>query len=78
MTEQEPVGPEYIAVALQVSCHGLNLISDVGEARARMMQSIKTIEGYVTTASNFCEWFYGLPVRLVALPEYAVTGFPMK
>lgn len=78
MTDQEPVGPEFIAVALQVSCYGLNLISDVSEARARMMESIKTIEGYATTASNFCEWFYGVPVRLVALPEYAVTGFPMQ
>ena len=78
MSEHETTGPEYIAVALQVACNGVNLISDVGEARARIAETIRTIDGYVTTASNFCQWFYGSPVRLVALPEYAVTGFPMK
>ena len=78
MSDQETSGPEFIAVALQVACNGVNLISDVAEARARIAGTIGTIEGYVTTASNFCQWFYGVPVKLVALPEYAVTGFPMK
>lgn len=78
MAEQDTTGPEFIAVALQVSCNGVNLITDVDEARARIAETIGTIDGYVSTASNFGEWFYGVPVRLVALPEYAVTGFPMK
>jgi predicted amidohydrolase len=77
MSDQE-TGPEYIAVALQVSCHGVNRCPDAESARARIARTIDTISGYTTTASNFCEWFYGAPVRLVALPEYAVTGFPLK
>lgn len=32
----------------------------------------------MTTASRFHDWFYGVPVKLVALPEYTVTGFPMQ
>ena len=78
MSDQESVGLEFIAVALQVSCNGLNLISDITEARSRIAETIKKIDGYATTASNFLQWFYGAPVKLVALPEYAVTGFPMK
>ena len=53
MSEQETVGPEFIACALQVSCNGVNLIQDVGAARARIMETIGKIEGYATTASNF-------------------------
>ena len=78
MSEHETAGPEFIACALQVSCNGVNLISDVPEARARIASTIEKIGGYATTASNFMEWFYVVPCRLVALPEYAVTGFPMK
>jgi predicted amidohydrolase len=70
--------PEFIACALQVSCNGVNLCPDAESARARIAETIKKIEGYASTASNFLKWFYGVPVGLVALPEYAVTGFPMK
>ena len=59
MSEHESTGPEFIAVALQVACNGVNLISDVAEARGRIAGNIDTIAGYVTTASNFCQWFYG-------------------
>lgn len=78
MADQNDGELEFIACALQVSCDGLNLVSDVGEARSKMANTIKKIEGYATTAANFLNWFYGVPCRLVALPEYAVTGFPMK
>lgn len=79
MTDQQDTsGPEFIAVALQVSCKGVNRLTDPAAARARIAQTIETIAGYTTTATNFLNWFYGVPVKLVALPEYAVTGFPMK
>ncbi|RMF96825.1 MAG: nitrilase [Gammaproteobacteria bacterium] len=78
MAEGEAAGPEYIAVALQVSCKGVNRCPDRESARARIAETIRSIEGYTTTASNFLHWFYGAPVKLVALPEYAVTGFPMR
>ncbi|HHQ13624.1 MAG TPA: nitrilase [Chromatiales bacterium] len=78
MSENDTVGPEFIAVALQVSCTGVNRCQDAESARAVISKTIERIGGYATTASNFLQWFYGAPVRLVALPEYAVTGFPLK
>jgi hypothetical protein len=78
MSDHESAGPEFIAVALQVSCNGVNACPDPESARARISETIDTISGYTTTATNFMNWFYGVPVKLVALPEYAVTGFPMK
>ncbi len=78
MSEQEAVGPEYIAVALQLACKGVNRCPDSETARARIAETLRTIEGYATTATNFLHWFYGAPVKLIVLPEYAVTGFPMR
>lgn len=78
MSEQDTAGPEFIAVALQVSVKGVNRCPDRESARARIAETIKKIEGYATTAKNFLHFFYGADVKLVALPEYAVTGFPMK
>lgn len=69
---------EYTAVALQVSVKGVNRCKDRASSRARIAENIQRIGEYTTTAVNFLRFFYGLPVRLVALPEYAVTGFPMK
>ncbi len=69
---------EYTAVALQVSVKGVNRCTDRASSRARINENIERFAGYATTATNFLRFFYGLPVRLVALPEYAVTGFPMK
>ena len=42
MSDEETTGPEFIAVALQVSCNGVNLISDVAEARARIADLVHT------------------------------------
>ncbi len=69
---------EYTAVALQVSVKGVNRCQDRASSRARINENIERFAGYATTATNFLRFFYGLPVRLIALPEYAVTGFPMK
>lgn len=69
---------EYTAVALQVSVKGVNRCKDRESSRARIAENIQRIGEFTTTAANFLRFFYGIPVRLVALPEYAVTGFPMK
>jgi predicted amidohydrolase len=78
MIEQHVDGPEYIAVALQVSVKGVNRCKDRESSRARIAENLKRIGEYTTTATNFLKFFYGVPVRLIALPEYAVTGFPLK
>lgn len=69
---------EYIGVALQVSVKGVNRCKDRASSRERINENIRRIGEYTTTAASFLKFFYGLPVKLVALPEYAVTGFPMK
>jgi predicted amidohydrolase len=78
MTEQNIDGPEYIAVALQVSVKGVNRCKDRESSRARIRENLQRIGEYATTATGFLNFFYGLPVRLIGLPEYAVSGFPMK
>lgn len=78
MTEQNHDGPEYIAVALQVSVKGVNRCKDRESSRARINENLKRIGEYTTAAAGFLKFFYGAPVRLVGLPEYAVTGFPLK
>jgi predicted amidohydrolase len=78
MADDKKEGPEFIGVALQVSVKGVNRCTDRESSRARINENLKRIGEYTTTASNFLRFFYGVPVRLVALPEYAVTGFPLK
>ncbi len=78
MTDQNPEVLEYSAVALQVSVKGVNRCKDRESSRARIGENLKRIGEYTTAAAGFLKFFYGAPVRLVALPEYAVTGFPLK
>jgi predicted amidohydrolase len=75
MNDQIKEGPEYIAVALQVSVKGVNRCKDRAASRARIQENIQRIGEYTTTAAGFLNFFYGVPVRLVALPEYAVTEY---
>jgi predicted amidohydrolase len=78
MSAEELAGPEYAAVALQVSVKGVNRCPDRASSRARINENIARIAEYTNTACGFLKFFYGIDVKLVGLPEYAVTGFPMK
>jgi len=71
-------GPEFIGVALQVSVKGVNRCTDRPSSRAKIDENIRRIAEYTSTAAHFLSFFYGLPVRLVALPEYTLTGFPIR
>lgn len=75
MTENK-IDP-YLALPLQVSCQAINMLPGVDEARAQMMQTIKTCDGLIKGSMGFANTFNGLPVRLVILPEYFLTSFPM-
>jgi predicted amidohydrolase len=63
----------YRALCLQVKCHAVSSIKDKAEARAVMQQSIARIRGQVLAAIAFL----GAETKLVVLPEYFLTGFPM-
>lgn len=76
--DNQPENCEYIGVAMQVSVKGIYRCTDRASARVRINENIARIGEYTAAAAGFHKFFYGLPVKLVALPEYAVTGFPMR
>ena len=63
----------YLALALQTTCHAINDAHDAEEARPRMLAAIARISGQIQASKRFA----GSDVRLVVLPEYFLTGFPM-
>ncbi|AUN31196.1 nitrilase-related carbon-nitrogen hydrolase [Niveispirillum cyanobacteriorum] len=63
----------YMALALQVTCHAVNRCSDAATARTRMLNSVARIREQIIASKRFI----GQDVRLVVLPEYFLTGFPM-
>ncbi|MFV3073641.1 nitrilase-related carbon-nitrogen hydrolase [Niveispirillum fermenti] len=63
----------YMALALQVTCQAVNNCPDKATARTRMLASIARIRAQVIASKRFI----GPDVRLVVLPEYFLTGFPM-
>lgn len=66
-------GLAYKALALQVTCHAINQSRDRQEARSLMQATIERL-GQQIAASLV---FIGSDCRLVVLPEYFLTGFPM-
>jgi predicted amidohydrolase len=62
----------YTAVALQTRCFAVNKLS-VEDARVKMMTNIERIGGQVRGTKGFV----GPNVKLVVLPEYFMTSFPM-
>lgn len=61
------------ALALQVTCHAVNQANARGEARSLMRQTISRLEQQIAASIAFI----GFDCRLVVLPEYFLTGFPM-
>lgn len=76
MTEKNT--PErYLALGLQVMCDGVNADKDVETARARMHASIERLHEMVVGNSRFTQVFSGAMPKLVVLPEYFLSGYPM-
>lgn len=63
----------YRALALQVACRAVNRCPDRAAARALMAESI----GRVGRQLRAAKAFLGPDVRLVVLPEYFLTGYPL-
>ncbi len=66
----------YSAMALQVNCHAVNHHTSVESSRAAVMENVKRICAQVMGCKNFVKFFQGTDLKLVALPEFAFTGFP--
>ena len=75
------INPEsYRALALQVTCHAVNQTSDASgglrlrqQARSLMQNSINRLAQQIAASIAFI----GFDCRLIVLPEYFLTGFPM-
>ncbi len=63
----------YRALALQIACRPVNDCPDRSTARARMAEAVERVGRHVRAAKAFL----GPDVRLVVLPEYFLTGYPL-
>lgn len=63
----------YLALALQTICVAINDLSGAAETRPRMLAACARIASQIAASKRFA----GADVRLVVLPEYVLTGFPM-
>lgn len=63
----------FFALALQLTCHAVNQAQDRSEARSLIQQSINRIEKQIAASIAFI----GSDCKLIVLPEYFLTGFPM-
>jgi predicted amidohydrolase len=61
------------ALALQVTCHAVNQACDRAEAAALMQKTIDRLAGQIAASIAFI----GADCRLIVLPEYFLTGFPL-
>jgi predicted amidohydrolase len=63
----------YKALALQTTCYAINTCKDRSEATDRMLKTVEILRSQITSSINFV----GKDTKLVVLPEYFLTGFPM-
>ena len=66
----------YQAMGLQMTCEAVNMLP-VEDARRSMMKTIERAEGLIAGSRGFLRSFAGGEVRLVVLPEYFLTSFPL-
>lgn len=75
MNESSP--ENYAALALQVKCRAVNRLGSVTEARRAMRETIAHCSGLIAGSKRFYATFAGANIRLVVLPEYFMTSYPM-
>ena len=67
----------YAGLPLQVHCRAINGVADTASARQMMLDAIAHCGKALMGAKTFASTFSGDDIRLVVLPEYFMTGFPM-
>jgi predicted amidohydrolase len=63
----------YAALALQTACYAVNHQPDASGARAAIRRNIERVERQIVASRAFI----GPALRLVVLPEYFATGYPL-
>lgn len=78
MTNATPTSSErYTALALQTVCDAVNQDKSRKDARTRMKKAVARIGGQIAASKGFLKSFNGYDLKLVVLPEYWMTGFPL-
>lgn len=72
-----PAPERYAALALQIATACVNDCPDRAAARDRMAASLARVGASVAASKGFIRQFSGIDVKLVVLPEYFLTGFPL-
>lgn len=67
----------YLAIALQANCRAINMVTNTEDARKQIFNSIEHCAGLIKGSIGFATSFHGIPVKLVVLPEYFLTSFPL-
>ena len=67
----------YLALPLQITCHAVNATNSVKAARESILRSIEGCGKLIAGSIGFSNSYFPENVRLVVLPEYFLTGFPM-
>jgi predicted amidohydrolase len=75
--QQAAAPPRFTAIALQVRCDAVNQDATPEAARARMAAAVQRVGAQIGAARGFLQGFNGYDVRLVVLPEYWMTSFPL-
>jgi predicted amidohydrolase len=78
MTPLTDVPARYAVLALQTRCDAVNQDGSRDAARARMRATIARVDAQIGAAQAFLRSFNGVETRLVVLPEYWMTGFPLS
>jgi deaminated glutathione amidase len=73
----QPPPDRYAALALQFATHCVNDCRNREDARGRMAANLDRLARQVPASKAFIRQFSGQDVRLVVLPEYFLTGFPL-
>jgi predicted amidohydrolase len=64
----------YKALAMQVTCQAVNACSGRAEAEVLMLDSVERLNRQIAASKAFI----GPDTRLIVLPEYFLSGFPMR
>jgi predicted amidohydrolase len=67
----------YSALALQTRCDAVNQDATKEAARARMTATMARVSSQIGAAKGFLKGFNGYDLKLVVLPEYWMTSFPL-
>ncbi|MGB1142654.1 MAG: nitrilase-related carbon-nitrogen hydrolase, partial [Halioglobus sp.] len=67
----------YSALALQMDCHAVNGLADRAAVEQAMSSTLDRVDQLIAGSKGFIGTFSGDTLRLVVLPEYFLTSFPM-